>query len=341
MNSGRIAFEPVWTNLGDEEGALDMEMGRAAVESAEFSFDEKFIVSSARMGKNLKVWNAESGEVIFEHVCPGEMKIAIFSPDNKYLLAGGEFNQILIWRVADWNLIKTIEFEGSVETMRFSNNRKLLAVGDEAGLITLINSHDFNKLKSIYQRENESDVNIIPRADINTLVFSPEDDYLITGGIDGKIKIWFVPDLKLIKTLDAGTSSIKSVRISQKGNCIASASSASQWGNENAITLWDFKSGDLLHTLTFPAGMEAVEFSPEGNYLFCGGGGRIEGSYKTQEGYIYVYYIPEDFLTEPIKQVHREDVFRSEYLNINKSGTRMVSAHEDGTVRLWNIIYKN
>jgi WD40 repeat protein len=340
IHSKRIELEPVWTNLGIDEGAADMEIGHAAIESAEFSSNEKYIVSSARLGRNLKVWDTYKGELIFDFISPGELRIAIFSPDNKFLLAGGEFNQVLIWRVADWNLIKTIEFEGSVEGMQFSRDQKLLAVGDKAGMITLIDANNFNIIKSVHQRENRSTETIVPRSDINSLVFSTGNEYLITGSIDGQIKIWFVPDLKLIKTLDSGTSSIKSVRINQKGNCIASASTASEWGDENAIKMWDFSTGDLMHTLTFPDGVEAVEFSPVGNYLFCGGGGKIESNRKSRQGYIYVYYIPEDILMEPIKQVYRENVFRSKYLHINKSGTKMVTAHEDGTVRLWNIIHK-
>lgn len=341
IKSGRIFIEPVWTNLGDDEGAIDMDMGKAAVESAVFSPNGKYIASSARLGKNLKVWNAKNGNLIFEHVCPDELKIAIFSPDNKYLLTGGEFKQIMIWKVTDWSLVKTIGFEGSVESMQFSHNRKLLAVGDEAGMVTLIDSDDFTVIKSVYQRENSLEESFVPRPDINSVVFSPGDEYLVTGSIDGKIKIWFVNDLKLIKTLDAGTSSIKSVRLNSKGNCIASASAASAWGNESAVKMWDFNSGELMHSLTFPAGMEAVEFSPDGNYLFCGGGGKVENTGKSPEGYIYVYFIPEDFLSEPIKQVHREKVFRSEYLHINQEGDKLVSSHEDGTVRLWNIIYSN
>jgi hypothetical protein len=50
-------------------------------------------------------------------------------------------------------------------------------------------------------------------------------------------------------------------------------------GNENAIKMWDFKSGDLMHTLTFPAGMEAVEFSSEEITFFA----EVEVKLKIQE----------------------------------------------------------
>ncbi len=339
-NPSRLVIEPVWTKLADNSGSVDLEMDRAAAESAEISFNDKFIVSTGRLGKNLKVWDLATGKIVFETVCPGELKIAVFSPDSKFLLAGGEFNQVLIWQVDNWLPYKTIDFEASVEGMRFSYNGKFLAVGDEAGIITIIETKEFEKIKTVLHRDNETKYEAVPRSDVNSIDFTPEDDYLVSGCIDGTIKIWYFPDMNLIKTLESGTSSVKSVRVSRKGNCIASATCASEWGNENAVKIWDFKSGELLHMLTFPDGVEAVEFTPDGNFLLCGGGGRVEDNAKTTEGYIYIYYIPENFLTDAIKQVFRKDVFRLEYLNLNKSGDKLVSAHEDGTVRLWNIVEK-
>ncbi|MFW6310439.1 MAG: hypothetical protein ACOC1D_04985 [Prolixibacteraceae bacterium] len=51
----RLVLEELWVNLGDNEGAVDQEMGRAAVESAEFYNNEKYIVSSFIKNKNTKL----------------------------------------------------------------------------------------------------------------------------------------------------------------------------------------------------------------------------------------------------------------------------------------------
>lgn len=334
----RIKFNSEWITLGDDKGELDKENGKAAVESVEFSSDGKFIISAGRSG-NLRVWDSGSGKIVFDHLCDNELKTAVFSPDGKFILAGGESKKIMIWKVSDWTLYKTIDFEASVEGIRFSHNQKMFAAGDEAGMISLFDYDSFEKINTIHHGE-DSIHTFIPRSDVNSVDFSSDDKYLVSGSINGQIKIWYVPELELIKTLNSGSSSIKSVRVNQGNHCIASASTSSSWGNENMVKIWDFKSGEMLHSLSFPGGMESVEFSPDGKYLYCGGGARNDSIGKSPKGYIYVYYIPDDFLTEPIKQVHKEDVFRSEYLNIDREGRALVSAHEDGTVRLWSILYK-
>ena len=53
--------------------------------------------------------------------------------------------------------------------------------------------------------------------------------------------------------------------------------------------------------------------------------------------FIYVYRIPADPLKEEITPVTRKPEFRSEYLHFSRDGKQLVTAHEDGTVRLWQV----
>lgn len=342
--TGRIDMDSIWIRLGDSKGKINNEMGRACVEAAEFSPNEEFIVSGSDLGKDVAVWETKTGKKLFHHLCDDQVEIVKFSPDNKYFLAGGEFKKIMIWNTSDWSLRKEIEFTASVEAMEFSHDGKLLAVGDEAGLITLVDASSFDIIKSVIHLKEQLDSSLnYKMKDINAVDFSPDDQYLVSGAVDGTLKIWFLPDMELIKTIKAHGNSIKSLRVSPKGNCIASASAAGHFyeKKDNSIKIWDFKSGDLIHTLTFPLGMEAVEFTPDGRFLF--GAGR-EGLHQDPklitEGHIYVYYIPDNYYVDPIKQVYKQKVFRSEYLNISKGGDKLVSSHEDGSIRLWDIIFQ-
>ncbi len=344
-----VELEAVWVGLGDRNGEIDKERGMACVETAEFSNNNEYIVSGSALGSEVIVWNTKTGKKVFEHVYDNQVEVTAFSPDDKYFLAGGGFKKLVIWKTSDWKLHKEINFLASIEGLRFSHDNKLLAVGDEAGMITLIDVSSWTVIKTAMHGYNEItniDSTLLFQSDVNSIDFSPDDQYLVSGGIDGKIKIWFLPELKIIKTIDAHSSSVKSVRINPKGHCIASASVAlfpggiESLSGDNSIKIWDFNTSDLIHTLKFPLGMEAVEFTPDGDYLM--GGGR-EGKYNVEgesgEGNIYVYYIPDNIHTEPILQVHKEPVFRSEYLDISNDGKLLVSSHEDGTVRLWNVKY--
>lgn len=340
----RIEFELEWVKLADSKGELDVIGDSTVVEAAEFSDNEEFIATGSCKGKELMVWDSRSGEKLFEHKFANKLEIVTFSLDNQFLLAGGEFNSLYIWNTGDWSLFKTIELPSGIEGMSYSDNGKMLALGREDGMVLLVDTKDFTIKDSLlhgYKGAAPDYSDPYYRADVNSIDFSPDGKYLITGGLDGDIKIWHLPGLKLIKTINGHNSSIKSVRINNLGNCFASASSGEPYTGDNTIKLWDFKSGDMLHKLSSPLGMEAVEFNPSGKFLI--GGARevnSNGLDQKQIGYIYVYYIPEDFLTEPIRLVHRQPVPQSDYFHFNNDGSRMVSGHEDGSVRVWKVMYK-
>lgn len=340
----RVEFELLWAGLGDSRGHIDHISDSAVVEAVEFSKDEHYIVSGSSWGKEVIVWNAENHEKVFETKFDEKIEIVTFSPDNKYLLAGGEFNFLCIWNVQDWSLYKKITLPAGIEGMSYSDDGKLLALGREDGVVVLVDTDKFSLKDSVvHGYTGEKSAAGIPdyRADVNSLDFSPDGEYLVTGGLDGVFKIWHLPKLNLIKTINAHQSSIKSLRINKQGNCIATASSGEPYKGDNSIKIWDFHSGNLIHQLSSPLGMEAVEFTPCGNFLL-GGAREIRKNDPSgiPVGFIYVYYIPDDFLSEPIRLVHQETVAQSDYFHFNREGSKLLSGHEDGSVRLWEVNYK-
>lgn len=101
--------------------------------------------------------------------------------------------------------------------------------------------------------------------DVEAVSFSPDGDYLISGSIDGTIKLWRI-DGRLIRTIN-GSSMIYSVAFSPDGKFIAG-------GGDNAIRMWSI-SGKPIRT--FKGGKKGnrkviyptinIHFSPDGNYI--------------------------------------------------------------------------
>jgi WD40 repeat protein len=336
----RIDIEPLWIKLGDHTGIIDKEMGKASVDVAEFSNKSNLVVSGASNGYDLIVWNIATGQRVWQYLCDDEIEVASFSPDDKFLLGGGKFNKLYIWNTDNWTMHREMDFRSSVESITFSHAGKYMALGCGDGKILLFNAETLELIKTLIHTPEHliSDFPLKNRADVNAVDFSVDDKFLISGGMDGKIKIWNTENWQLLRTLKGHNASVKSVEINPQKTCIASASVAQNGRPDNSIKIWNFETGKLIHTLSFPLGMEAVRFTPNGKFL--AGGGR-EGLYQEEgeQGNIYFYSIPEDPINQPIMQVHKEPVFRSEYLHFNKKGNMLVSSHEDGTVRLWKVIY--
>ncbi len=106
----------------------------------------------------------------------------------------------------------------------------------------------------------------------------------------------------------------------------------------STVKVWTFDDSELVASFTLSGPdviMETVEFSPDGRFLLTGG---TEGN-KTNNGLgnIRFYRVPRD-PGDNYELVLTEPVFRQEYLHFNSDGSQLVSSHEDGTLRLWQVL---
>jgi WD40 repeat protein len=70
---------------------------------------------------------------------------------------------------------------------------------------------------------------------INSIAFSPDSKYLVSGSFDKTVKLWSVNSQDTVVTLKGHSDSIKSVAFSPSGNYFAYAS------DRNTIVFWDIE----------------------------------------------------------------------------------------------------
>ena len=109
---------------------------------------------------------------------------------------------------------------------------------------------------------------------VNSVVFSPDGEILVSGGDDNTIRVWNVHTGQLLHTLDEHTGSVNSVAFSPDGKMFASGSS------DFTARLWDADTHQLLKTFRMvskntvfyvgTARVYSVAFSPDGKTLATG-----------------------------------------------------------------------
>jgi WD40 repeat protein len=116
----------------------------------------------------------------------------LFSPDGAYLATASFDGDVKIWRVSDFSVMKTIRHHGNTYGLSFSKDSQYLASAsnDKSIIVT--------SLRTFQIVAEKKDAHKKP---IFSISFSPNNKYLVTDGMDGKINLWEAKDLKFIKTL--------------------------------------------------------------------------------------------------------------------------------------------
>ena len=346
-----------WERLGDSEGVLGQERGVASIESAEFSPDGTRIVSGAKRGGDLVLWTS-SGQELWRryHSNRAEIEVVAFTRDGTHLVSGGEDGFLRAWRVSDgaqvWsystnpNAGSDVSFDG----LGFSNDGDRLAGGDEQGRLVVFDTSNPNPanwpndpIAVVFQGP---DNNATSDADINSVDWTQDDRFIVTAGRDGTVKRWEAADLNdadqgLRQTYTGFQSSIKSVRLSPDDQLIAAGG---QLSPDGLVLVWDYATGGVVERIDFPMTkkIEAVEWTPNGRFLFTGGNeGRsddagLDPDYPDNGGFgpIRAFDRQQGFAL-----VEEQVTFRQEYFHFDADGDRLVSSSEDGGLRLWNVSY--
>jgi WD40 repeat protein len=150
------------------------------------------------------------------------------------------------------------------------------------------------------------------------LDWSPDERYIATGSVEGKIQLWDAAGTRLLNTLTGHESVVSSVCWSPDGRRLASAS------YDKTVRLWDVASGRLLTTFS---GHESVVYSvcwsPDGERLASASGDKT----------IRLWDVASGRLLTTLSGHEREVSF----VCWSPGGECLASASADKTVCLWDI----
>ena len=205
---------------------------------------------------------------------PGRFVAVDFDPAVARLVAAAEDGTVYLW---DWSTGEATQLTGlgvGARDIAFSSNGSNLAAVDDGGTVRVM---DVANGEVSFELANHAGT-------VETVMFSSDGRWIITGGNDGLAQVWSSETGALEGTLEGHTAAITA--LSTHGSTLATASV------DGTARLWNLESGEGLLTLSGSFGLTGVGFSPDGRFLAT----------SASDGAVRVYVIPIDDLTDLARQ---------------------------------------
>ncbi|MEG4535104.1 nSTAND1 domain-containing NTPase [Microcoleus sp. D2_18a_D3] len=306
---------------------------QGGVYSAIFSPDGKLIIS-AGFDKNLRIWNVENQSI--SPPIPAHkllIRSVRFSPNGQLFASGSLDKSVNIWN-RKGELTQRFLHRDGVYDVSFSNdNQKVAAVGKDGSImIWNINNPKLEPKTLRYKASLDKKEYKIYGVD-----FHPVNPSIIvaTGFQDYDVLVW---DLQAKtndvpqKLIDSTKYTTQSVRFNSKGTQILTSD------NQGGIRIRD-SHGTILGKITNNAPIFYAEFSKDGKFIASVSMDEIIKVWRVED-VITLWANKKESLKEPWQKV----VVNSGAVNrINFDPTNsqvLVSASEDGIVRIWNLTLK-
>lgn len=218
---------------------------------------ESLLLSGDLVGM-IKIWSLPQGELQKE-ITPEDIfgvdfqgnycaMAGEFIPNSTTVLIGDMYGKVFIWDWESSSMVKILAEDANADgAVGVSNSGSLGAVPGKEHEIEV---WDLKTLKIVKKLKGHT-------ARINTITFSPDENYLISGGIDRTLRLWDVEKGQEIQRFEDHKNTINAAVVSNDVKYYFSA------GTDGNLIKWENKDtnkiDDLLDHLTDRYGKEKSE----------------------------------------------------------------------------------
>ena len=315
----QLRLEPVWSRVADALG----EPG--SVESAEFSNDGKYIVSGTKFDNSVIMWRTSDGHELWRQYTAEEVERVGWSADGAYVAAASEDYLVTVYDAATGEEFRKLRHRRGVDGLTWSNRGSLLVTGEEKMENGDGSTSGFIRVFDLPSGEEITTIDF--GNTVNELFFSTDDRYLLAVG-HGNVKVYGTEDWTLRQTLHPGFYvTFTSGGFSPDAKQVIAVGQGG--GARGTAYLWEWESGELLKKFNHTGKkIESIAWHPNGRYIAHAG----------HDPYIHVYRVSDilKFGNDEIPVAHRVWAGdHAEYIDFNADGSFLVSAHQNGLIKLW------
>jgi len=281
---------------------------RTGVFSFDWSPDSRYIATGGT-GEKIFIYDVLTGQVVQSLQAEGYTNDFIsfidWGKNGKLAAYGGSFT-LLIWEVETGELTLQIGL-GTIISFSWANQSNLLLEVSASNTISILNA-DKGEItpasrggfapQTLITFGIESNLTRM----IDRIIWSVDDQYLITTGVDGNVLVWDVHTGKQTRTIAKLDENITSLSLDPSGTVIALTTLQ---GN---AYFYAYETGILISTLTRPSQLRTLAWSPDGETIAMGGG--------YVRSYWDVYVDPDDSLRTVSQQSNLEIIETPVVLNM-------------------------
>ncbi|KAK3350972.1 WD40-repeat-containing domain protein [Neurospora tetraspora] len=240
------------------------------------------------------------------------VRCAAFHPESNLLVAGFSNGIFGLYEMPDFNMIHTLSIsQNEIDFVTINKSGEWLAFG--ASKLGQLLVWEWQSESYILKQQGHFD-------SMNSLVYSPDGQRIVTVADDGKIKVWDTESGFCIVTFTEHTSGITACEFSKKGNVLFTSSL------DGSIRAWDLIRYRNFRTFTAP---ERLSFS----CMAVDPSGEIVAAGSVDSFDIHIWSVQTGQLLDRLSG-HEGPVAS---LAFAPNGGLLVSGSWDRTARIWSI----
>ena len=220
---------------------------------------------------HLRVWETASGRERFTWRGDPMLTVTSFAlrPDGQEWALGTGGNHITLWDAAALRTTRTITLEADwAQVLAYAHDGSRLFAGTNRGRLLGWDPAGGGELRSIDVSTHEERFRSASLEGVLSLAVFPDGKRIATGGDDGRIKFWTVPELAPDGVLEAHMAPVVALACRPDGAQFASGDAG------GAIRVWNAKERKVERTLDAGGtGRARLGYSADGAWLVAGGGG--------------------------------------------------------------------